>query len=429
MAPARLDPSQLHRLVLSFYISLGGCGYSMASSFSTELASSEGETCENEKIMETVEVPNPFIYTCLPDSFEKVSDMVIEVDGERYASHQAIIRKASPVFNVMMGNGMKESVTKEISIKEISKESWEKAFEFIYTADICIEEEEIAFEIAEFADFYNMPLLLSEADEALEKYVTKNNAIERLSFAVKLGLQDVRESSKRIISQLFLNLCETIQFKKLPFRIVEEILKIDDLAILTALDIFQAINGWVKCSSETIDADPDTLIDWKRKEAKKLFKYMDYKRIDFTAMKNLSNHHATANYPNLMRDVISDLRPPLHESEFTTRRYEPALAPKRITIVLVATYSLAAWKITESHIGEKMGTEIHLEATKDRYHHLTSEIVTEVKNIQFVELFLLERGKKLIRTVTDPLALGCSFGSLNRSLGDCLVFGANIFLK
>jgi len=58
-------------------------------------------------------IPYPFASLLLPSPTEG-PDVVIEIEGERFEVHEAILSAASPVLKVMLTSGMRESVSKTI---------------------------------------------------------------------------------------------------------------------------------------------------------------------------------------------------------------------------------------------------------------------------------------------------------------------------
>lgn len=69
------------------------------------------------------DISYPFINLLVPDSLEDSGDVVIHFEGERYAAHEYTLSAASPVFKTMLSNGMQESRTKEVHLKNIGKKS------------------------------------------------------------------------------------------------------------------------------------------------------------------------------------------------------------------------------------------------------------------------------------------------------------------
>jgi len=128
-------------------------------------------------------------------------------------------------------NRLRRRSTWNVSIKVRGRLS----LSYVYGATIT-EDVDTDIEIIHFAHQYVMGMLLKQAEAILVQSVTRENALEKLSLADELGVHDLRIATKKLISKLFLYVCETENFKKLPFRIFDEIVKISDLKILTVVD-------------------------------------------------------------------------------------------------------------------------------------------------------------------------------------------------
>ena len=64
----------------------------------------------------------------------KFTDAVVICEGHRFPVHRAILYTASPVFERMLENGMRESELSDIEIKDASPEAVEAMLQHVYTA-------------------------------------------------------------------------------------------------------------------------------------------------------------------------------------------------------------------------------------------------------------------------------------------------------
>ena len=66
-------------------------------------------------------------------SKSSLSDVTIKVDGKVFHAHRSILAAASPYFETMFTSGFQESSRKEIELKDMDGNIFEKLFNFIYS--------------------------------------------------------------------------------------------------------------------------------------------------------------------------------------------------------------------------------------------------------------------------------------------------------
>lgn len=74
-------------------------------------------------------------------------DVEFLVDGQYFPAHRVIVAAASPVFEAMLTNDMRETNSRVISIGTTDKICWELALRFIYTGGVQIPNEEVAIRL------------------------------------------------------------------------------------------------------------------------------------------------------------------------------------------------------------------------------------------------------------------------------------------
>jgi len=382
-------------------------------------------------------IPSQFVSLWLPDSLEHSCDVSILVQGERYGAHECIISAASSVLKVMLTNGMRESVTKEITLTTIKKAPWELVLEFMYTGCIAFESEQVAIEVAHFAHQYAMNLLLMLAANKLVQYTCKENAIDRLLIADALGLHTLRKEAMDLIRSYFLTIYETVEFKNLPFRIVDEILGSKELALLSELDIFEAVTGWLNYTHPSDDErwSPihanGIISPWKNAEARHLVQYMDVKSMGIDEIKTLGKLPAVNSYPDILPKLLTDISSYLKNVTFITHRYEPRLKAKRFTFLFkVKPKDIVSGVLTNSpwHINAMNETKYRLQIARNYGNTYTANIEPMPENSKNSEVFILGQNRKnksgfQIRTVDKIVP----FSNHNPNMHQDITFGVNIF--
>ena len=118
---------------------------------------------------------------------EQFSDVLLECDGQAFKCHQVILSARSPVFMAMFQAEMKESKTKVVTVKDISKEVLKEMLHFIYTGTLSKSVDDLSVnmtrDLLRAADQYQLDLLKKVCEEKLCLALSVGNALEYLVLA------------------------------------------------------------------------------------------------------------------------------------------------------------------------------------------------------------------------------------------------------
>lgn len=378
------------------------------------------------------DISYPFINSLLATSLGESGDVSIVVDDERFEMHSSILCATSPVFKNMVASGMRESQTKEITFETISKRSWVPISKFIYSGNVTIEDDESAIEIVKFAHLYDMNVLMILAESKLKEFVTGGNAVDRLVLSDQLGLQSLRKKAIRTIAQEFLVICETKEFRDLPFKFINEILERDDLLYIYELDKFEAIHGWNQHRFPKPDGT-EMICPWRNAEAQYLIRHLDFKTMGIGEMKAFGKHPGTFAYPFLLTSLLSDMKTRPNKAWFPTERYVPDMKAKRFTFLfrmkpidLTANGRNSPW-----HLNDKNNTNYRLRIDRDPddddddIYSVTIEPVPV--NVKISEIFVFPGFDDVKRAGIYPAEKGLCFGKDDLDEKRVITFGATIF--
>jgi len=139
-------------------------------------------------------------------------DIEFIVEGERFPAHRVVVAAVSAPFKKLLMGGMKESTSKEIHIKDITKSAWALVLKFIYSGKLIIQNKEDAFALARFADMYEMQALI----HTVEIYFAEN----------------------------FQSLFKEDGLKLVPFQIIKRLTSNMKLKVTSEIDVLKWILAW-----------------------------------------------------------------------------------------------------------------------------------------------------------------------------------------
>lgn len=175
-------------------------------------------------------------------SMQHSCDIEFVVEGERFPAHRIVVASASAPFSKLLMGGMKEATSKEIHIREISKDAWRLVQKFIYSGRIIFETMDDALNVARFAYMYDM----KELFHLVERYIIEH-------------FQDIYQEDG---------------FKLLPFEMVDRLTSSQMLKVISELDVLKAILSWADLSDLHEDNG-----DNKPKQNEDTGKYEDVKKL------------------------------------------------------------------------------------------------------------------------------------------------------
>lgn len=126
----------------------------------------------------------------LIDDFSKLilnpdfSDITFIVGNKKLFAHRAIISSRSVIFNKMLSSEMKESISKEVIIDDISIEAFEELLCFLYTGRTP-NIKTLAFDLYYAADKYELSALKDVCTTVLQTTLTPSNCLKTLYLSTK----------------------------------------------------------------------------------------------------------------------------------------------------------------------------------------------------------------------------------------------------
>ncbi|XP_057340069.1 speckle-type POZ protein-like [Microplitis mediator] len=129
------------------------------------------------------------------------SDVELIVQEKKFQAHKVVLMVRSPVFQAMLTTDMRENREKTITIKDMESVVFKSMLEFIYT-DKVNDLDDVAEQLLEAADKYQIHTLKDICAESLCKSVTIDNASRLLSLAY---LHNAKEMLEFILNFIIIN--------------------------------------------------------------------------------------------------------------------------------------------------------------------------------------------------------------------------------
>jgi len=371
------------------------------------------------KRMKREEIPYPFVSLFLPHSVGEICDVTVIVQGERFDVHESIITAASPVFQVMLTNGMKESVSKEVFLKNMKKSTWKLVMNFMYTGEIKVGDNQTAIQVIEFAHQYEMDLLLHKAELQATNFVCADNAIELLLFADKLGLQILRQGCTKAIHRHLITIRDADAFKNLPFRLIDEILERKDQAVCMPMVVFEAINRWSHSTSLKNQGASGSPSPWKLAQAQYLLRHLDSSKMDMGNVRALAKHPSIKYYPDLIPSLLNTIPEKSDHLHLIARGFTFYLT------IQLGDLHPGIWNDTPWYSKDVNSKKWRLRLWKNT-HHIQAVVAPFPNRLENVQIFRIGAGAGVVYPILHYTGV-CSFAIPTQMPNPILTFGATIF--
>lgn len=134
--------------------------------------------------------------------YGKTCDVVILVQGNRFPCHKVVLVHASPVFAAILTGPMKESSQSEVTLQEVSVETFSHVLKYVHTGDSDFITLENTVDVLDAASRFQLEHLMIAAAEGIR---TNLDAMDFLNFTHKYNVAATKENSKQQILSSFLN--------------------------------------------------------------------------------------------------------------------------------------------------------------------------------------------------------------------------------
>ena len=166
---------------------------------------------------------------------ESIKDVELVLGEKRFPAHKVILAANSPVFHRMFSHQMKESLSKEVEIKEVDPEVFEQLLKYMYTKKVG-KFKEFAGELLIVANRYEMEDFKLICERVLMKNVNLENVVEFLMVADTHNAINLKKHCFCIIMANFAEVVNKDEFKELKNSHANVLLELN-LEMATKCDI------------------------------------------------------------------------------------------------------------------------------------------------------------------------------------------------
>lgn len=171
------------------------------------------------------------------------SDIKITVENRQFNCHKAVLFATSPYFDAMFSSGMRESVSGEITFKEMEANTFELVMEYIYTGKEVVTQENV-IKLLKASSLLQIKSLCEKCEVILEPYIDLENCIDIWRLSLIHSWEKVKARAFQKILKHFVELTKTDAFMRLDAYEIIQIIKDDGLAVPVEEYVLDAVFAW-----------------------------------------------------------------------------------------------------------------------------------------------------------------------------------------
>uniref|UniRef100_A0A3B3QKP3 Kelch-like family member 7 n=1 Tax=Paramormyrops kingsleyae TaxID=1676925 RepID=A0A3B3QKP3_9TELE len=172
-------------------------------------------------------------------------DVILVVQGKHIPVHRVVLAAASHFFNLMFTTNMLESTSYEVQLKNVEPEIIELLVEFIYTARISVNSNNVQ-SLLDAANQYQIEPVKKMCVEFLKEQVDASNCLGISVLAECLDCPDLKVAADDFIHQHFTEVYKMDEFLQLDVKRVTHLLHQDTLTVRAEDQIYDAAVRWLK---------------------------------------------------------------------------------------------------------------------------------------------------------------------------------------
>lgn len=191
-------------------------------------------------------------------------DVVLIVSGERFPAHKAVLAAASPVFKAMFTRDMKEKHAEEVVLSSLDPRSWRVSIQYIYTAQVDIEDEETALLVLSSARMYQLETLERFVESFLISRLSVVNCFEMLSHAEHYDLMELKAACERNMEEKFEEMTLSPAFLECPMKLLTDLIQSSGIVIKKESSVLEAVTRWVGADEKGRLGELDGMLEMVR---------------------------------------------------------------------------------------------------------------------------------------------------------------------
>ena len=171
-------------------------------------------------------------------------DATIVVDDMELPVHKNVLSATSPFFKNIFAQ-LTNPEDSKITLRNLTGQVMDDILHFAYTGEACIHDGNVR-QLVATANFLQLQSLKDMTVDYLEQKLSPASAAEILILADKHNCKTLTQSAEKLIMDNFVIVSKTIGFKNVPFEMVHQFIKSEDIRVIKEEEVLEAVLTWAK---------------------------------------------------------------------------------------------------------------------------------------------------------------------------------------
>lgn len=175
----------------------------------------------------------------------ELCDVELCAGENRVSAHRVVLSACSPYFNAMFTGKLLESQKQVIHLKEVDESALHILVDFAYTGKAHVTQENVQL-LLPAANMLQLSRVKEICCQFLSQQLHSSNCLGINKFAEAYSCQSLLKKSRKYIQDHFQEVIQHEEFLLLPVSQLVELLRDDNLNVVSEQVVFEALLSWIK---------------------------------------------------------------------------------------------------------------------------------------------------------------------------------------
>ncbi|KAM7447248.1 protein modification by small protein conjugation [Porites harrisoni] len=175
----------------------------------------------------------------------ELCDVELCAGEKRVSAHRVVLSACSPYFNAMFTGNLLESQKQVIHLREVDENALHTLVDFAYTGKARVTQENVQL-LLPAANMLQLSRVKEICCHFLSQQLHSSNCLGISKFAEAYSCHSLQKKSRKFIQDHFQEVVKHEEFLLLPVGQLTELLKDDNLNVVSEQVVFEALLLWIK---------------------------------------------------------------------------------------------------------------------------------------------------------------------------------------
>ncbi|XP_026748878.1 kelch-like protein 5 [Galleria mellonella] len=190
---------------------------------------------------------------------QKLCDVALIAGGCRIPAHKVMLASCSEYFAAMFTGSLREAQLTEITLERVDSQALQALVRYCYTGTIELREETVEV-LLSTASLLQLNSVTDACCAFLKKQLDPCNCLGIALFAEQQSCMNLHKSALEYTYQHFMQVVKHQEFLSLQADQLANLLKSDDLNVVTEENVFESLMTWVQHDSPNRESHLPTLL-------------------------------------------------------------------------------------------------------------------------------------------------------------------------